>query len=104
MMPAGAIETLRAYDAIYVGAVGSPGVPDDVTLWGLLLPIRQVLDLYVNLRPVRLLPGVESPLRATAEIDMLCVRENLRAGARATRQAHERDQVERRQARVRVLG
>ena len=75
MMPADAIETLRGYDAIYVGAVGSPDVPDDVTLWGLLLPIRQVLDQYVNLRPVRLLPGVESPLRA-AEVDMLCVREN----------------------------
>jgi tartrate dehydrogenase/decarboxylase / D-malate dehydrogenase len=75
MMPADGIETLRGYDAIYVGAVGSPDVPDDVTLWGLLLPIRQVLDQYVNLRPVRLLPGVASPLR-TAKIDMLCVREN----------------------------
>ena len=75
MMPVDAIETLRAYDAIYVGAVGSPHVPDDVTLWGLLLPIRQELDQYVNLRPVRLLPGVESPLRS-AEVDMVCVREN----------------------------
>jgi tartrate dehydrogenase/decarboxylase / D-malate dehydrogenase len=75
MMPLDAIETLRAYDAIYVGAVGSPHVPDDVTLWGLLLPIRQELDQYVNLRPVRLLPGIESPLR-NAEMDMVCVREN----------------------------
>jgi tartrate dehydrogenase/decarboxylase / D-malate dehydrogenase len=78
MMPADALETLSGFDAIYLGAVGSPEVPDDVTLWGLLLPIRQHFDLYVNLRPVRLLPGVESPLRGqgAAEIDMVCVREN----------------------------
>ena len=63
---------------IYLGAVGSPDVPDHVTLWGLLLPIRQVFDLYVNLRPVRLLPGVSSPLagRTSDDIDMVCVREN----------------------------
>ena len=61
MMPADGIETLRGYDAIYVGAVGSPDVPDDVTLWGLLLPIRQVLDQYVNLRPVRLLARGREP-------------------------------------------
>ena len=52
MMPADGIDQLRSFDAIYLGAVGSPEVPDHVTLWGLLLPIRQVFDLYVNLRPV----------------------------------------------------
>jgi tartrate dehydrogenase/decarboxylase/D-malate dehydrogenase len=76
MMPVDGVERLRGYDAIFVGAVGSPEVPDDVTLWGLLLPIRQELDQYVNLRPVRLLPGVESPLKGPGEVDMLCVREN----------------------------
>lgn len=78
MMPEDALHTLRDFDAIYLGAVGSPAVPDDVTLWGLLLPIRQVFDQYVNLRPVRLLPGVDGPLRSSGsvEIDMMCVREN----------------------------
>jgi tartrate dehydrogenase/decarboxylase / D-malate dehydrogenase len=78
MMPAGAIDVLRGYDAIYLGAVGSPDVRDDVTLWGLLLPIRQVLDQYVNLRPVRLMPGVEGPLREKGpeDIEIMCVREN----------------------------
>jgi tartrate dehydrogenase/decarboxylase/D-malate dehydrogenase len=78
MMPADAVDRLRGYDAIYLGAVGSPAVPDHVTLWGLLLPIRQVLDLYVNLRPVRLMRGVESPVRGAnaTGVDMLCVREN----------------------------
>ena len=78
MMPPDALEVLRGYDAIYLGAVGSPSVPDDVTLWGLLLPIRQTFDQYANLRPVRLLPGVRSPLRdkQPGDFDMLCVREN----------------------------
>lgn len=78
MMPANALDTLRGYDAIYLGAVGTPAVPDDVTLWGLLLPIRQGFDQYVNLRPVRLLPGVRTPLRdkQASDIDILCVREN----------------------------
>lgn len=78
MMPRGGIEILRGYDAIYLGAVGSPDVPDHETLWGLLLPIRQRLDQFVNLRPVRLLDGVESPLKHVSSegIDMLCVREN----------------------------
>jgi tartrate dehydrogenase/decarboxylase / D-malate dehydrogenase len=78
MMPADALDTLRSYDAIYLGAVGSPSVPDDETLWGLLLPIRQAFDQYVNLRPVRLIPGVRTPLagRGPQDIDMLCVREN----------------------------
>jgi tartrate dehydrogenase/decarboxylase / D-malate dehydrogenase len=78
MMPAGAIDELRGYDALYLGAVGSPDVPDHVTLWGLLLPIRQVLDQYVNLRPVRLMPGVEGPLRGKGaeDVEIMCVREN----------------------------
>lgn len=78
MMPTDAIETLSAFDAIYLGAVGSPEVPDHETLWGLLLPIRQRFDQYVNLRPVRLLQGVTGPLRdkSAADIDMICVREN----------------------------
>lgn len=78
MAPADFLEQLRAYDAIYLGAVGSPAVPDHVTLWGLLLPIRQVFDQYVNLRPVKLMTGVEGPLRdrRPADIDMVCVREN----------------------------
>ena len=70
---------LERHDAIYLGAVGSPGVPDHVTLWGLLLPIRQRFDLYLNIRPIRLLPGVATPLagpvpRPTSTWS--CVREN----------------------------
>ena len=66
------------FDAIYLGAVGFPGVPDHVSLWGLLIPIRREFHQYVNLRPVRLLPGVRSPLagRGPADIDLLIVREN----------------------------
>ncbi len=66
MAPEGFLETLREHEAIYLGAVGWPSVPDHVTLWGLLLPIRQVFDLYVNLRPVRLMAGVDGPLRDMA--------------------------------------
>ncbi len=78
MMPADAIDQLRAFDAILLGAVGRPDVPDDVSLWGLLLPIRQRLDLWANERPVRLLEGVPNPLarRSPADVDMLFVREN----------------------------
>ena len=78
MMPPDGLERLRGYDAIYLGAVGDPSLPDHVTLWGLLLPIRKGFDLYVNLRPVRLLPGVRSPLRDASpeSVDMLFVREN----------------------------
>jgi tartrate dehydrogenase/decarboxylase / D-malate dehydrogenase len=78
MMPADGLAVLDRFDAIYLGAVGSPAVPDHVTLWGLLLPIRQRFDLYLNVRPVRLLPGVISPLRdrGPADIDMVVVREN----------------------------
>ncbi|MDX6512042.1 MAG: tartrate dehydrogenase/decarboxylase / D-malate dehydrogenase, partial [Gaiellaceae bacterium] len=78
MMPEDAVERLRAFDAILLGAVGDPGVPDDVTLWGLLLEIRQQLDLWANLRPARLLAGIPCPLagRGPADVDMLFVREN----------------------------
>lgn len=66
------------FDAILLGPVGDPRVPDHLTLWGLLLPLRQGFDQYVNLRPMRLLPGVQSPLanKGPGEIDMVCVREN----------------------------
>ena len=76
MMPADALATARAHDAILLGAVGHPSVPDHVTLWGLLLPLRQGLDLYANLRPARLLDGVPSPLEGRPQVDMLFVREN----------------------------
>jgi len=78
MMPEDGLSILRRFDAIYLGAVGSPQVPDHVTLWGLLLPIRQRFNLYVNARPVKLFPGVTCPLRdkGPEDIDMLCIREN----------------------------
>jgi tartrate dehydrogenase/decarboxylase/D-malate dehydrogenase len=76
MMPADALDTARAHDAILLGAVGHPSVPDHVTLWGLLLPLRQGLDLYANLRPARLLDGVPSALEGRPAVDMLFVREN----------------------------
>jgi tartrate dehydrogenase/decarboxylase/D-malate dehydrogenase len=78
MMSADALDRLGDFDAIYLGAVGAPGVPDHVSVWELILPIRQRFDQYVNLRPMRLLPGVAGPLagREPGEIDMICVREN----------------------------
>ena len=78
MMPDDGIEALRGHEAIFLGAVGFPGVPDHVSLWGLLIPIRRHFEQYVNLRPVRLLKGVESPLkgRTSRDIDFLVVREN----------------------------
>src|SRR3989441_6602624 len=78
MMPADGLDQLRPFEAIFLGAVGFPGVPDHVSLWGLLIPIRRGFHQYVNLRPVRLLPGAHSPLagRGPADIDMLIVREN----------------------------
>src|SRR5436853_465834 len=78
MMPEDGLDRLRPFEAIFLGAVGFPGVPDHVSLWGLLIPIRRGFHQYVNLRPVRLLKGVKSPLagRGPADIDMLIVREN----------------------------
>ncbi|SFD55254.1 tartrate dehydrogenase [Roseivivax sediminis] len=76
MMPEDGIETLRGFDAIFLGAVGWPDtVPDAVSLHGLLLPIRKHFDQYANVRPHRLLQGIEGPLR-TDGFDILCIREN----------------------------
>ena len=79
MMPEDGIDQLRPNDAIFLGAVGFPGVPDHVSLWGLLIPIRRHFDQYVNLRPVRLLPGIEAPVHGykPGDIDMYVVRENV---------------------------
>jgi tartrate dehydrogenase/decarboxylase/D-malate dehydrogenase len=78
MMEERGLETLAAFDAIYLGAIGAPSVPDHIAVWDLILPIRQRFDQYVNLRPMRLLSGLTSPLggRGAADIDMVCVREN----------------------------
>src|SRR5438874_2762900 len=78
MMDEDGFDRLAAFDAIYLGAIGAPGVPDHVSVWELILPLRQRFDQYVNLRPMRLLPGLTSPLasRGAADIDMVCVREN----------------------------
>lgn len=79
MMPEDGIEEVKGFDAIYLGAVGWPGVPDHVSLWGLLIPLRRELDLYANVRPVRLLQGITSPLagRGPEDIDFIVVRENV---------------------------
>ncbi len=78
MMPEDGIEQLKNFDAIFLGAVGSPEVPDHISLWGLLIPIRRGMQQYVNVRPVKLLPGICSPLanRHSDEIDFVIVREN----------------------------
>jgi tartrate dehydrogenase/decarboxylase/D-malate dehydrogenase len=76
MMPADALEVVRAHAAVLLGAVGDPSIPDHVSLWGLLLALRQGLDLWANLRPARLLDGVPSPLAGSPRVDMLFVREN----------------------------
>jgi tartrate dehydrogenase/decarboxylase/D-malate dehydrogenase len=78
MMPEDALEIVRGFDAVLLGAVGDPALPDDLTLWGLLLELRQGLDLWANLRPARLLPGIPCPLagRGPDDVDMLFVREN----------------------------
>lgn len=76
MMPEDGIDTLRGFDAIFLGAVGWPAeVPDSVSLHGLLLPIRKAFVQYANIRPHRLLKGVDGPLRKS-EFDILCIREN----------------------------
>ena len=79
MMPEDGLDQLRKFDAIFLGAVGFPGVRDHVSLWGLLIPIRRTFQQYVNLRPVRLLKGLDTPLkgRGPADIDMIIVRENV---------------------------
>jgi tartrate dehydrogenase/decarboxylase / D-malate dehydrogenase len=78
MMPDDGLRQLRPFDAIFLGAVGHPNVPDHVSLWGLLIPIRRTFRQYVNLRPVRLFEGIESPLKKwkSGQIDFTIVREN----------------------------
>ena len=78
MMPEDGLETLKAFDAIYFGAVGHPSVPDHISLWGLRLPICQGFEQYANVRPARLLPGVQGPLRdrGPKDLDWVIVREN----------------------------
>ncbi len=79
IMPEDGIAQLSPFDAIFLGAVGLPGVPDHVSLWCMLIPIRREFMQYVNLRPARLLPGVKSPLadRGPEDIDMVIIRENV---------------------------
>jgi len=79
MMPEDGIEQLRAFDSIYLGAAGFPTVPDHISLWGLLIPIRREFDQHINLRPVRLFDGVPCPLagRKPGDIDFYVVRENV---------------------------
>ena len=79
MMPEDGIARISGHDAIFLGAVGFPGVPDHQSLWGLLIPIRRHFDQYINLRPVRLFEGVPCPLagRAAGDIDFWIVRENV---------------------------
>ena len=76
MMPVDGIEILSMNDAIFLGAVGMPGIPDTETLWGLLIPIRREFRQYVNLRPIRALDGVPSPVAGGDRIDVVLVREN----------------------------
>jgi tartrate dehydrogenase/decarboxylase/D-malate dehydrogenase len=77
-MPYDGMETIQEHDAIFLGAVGDPKVPDHVSLWGLLIPIRRMMRQWVNIRPVRLMPGVPCPLkdRGPEDIDFIVVREN----------------------------
>src|ERR1700684_3852230 len=78
MMPDDGLAQLRPFDAIFLGAVGYPGVPDHISLWGLLIPIRRTFEQYVNLRPVRLFEGIETPLKnwKPGDIGFVIVREN----------------------------
>ncbi|MDH3703632.1 MAG: tartrate dehydrogenase [Alphaproteobacteria bacterium] len=79
MMPEDGTDQLREHDAVFLGAVGFPSVPDHVSLWGLLIPIRRDFHQYVNLRPVRLLPGITPPVHGyePGDIDFYVVRENV---------------------------
>ncbi len=77
MMPEDAIDVLRGYDAVLLGAVGWPGVPDHVSLWGLLIPIRRAFRQYANVRPAKGLAGVDSPVRDADRMDLVVVRENV---------------------------
>ena len=79
MMPEDGLDQIRHHDAIFLGAVGFPAlVPDHVSLWGLLIKLRRSFEQYANIRPVRLMPGIKSPLadRVPGDIDFIVVREN----------------------------
>ena len=78
MMPEDGLDQLREHDSVFLGAVGFPGVPDHVSLWGLLIPIRRGFDQYANVRPCKLMPGAKTPLagRTEQDIDFYVVREN----------------------------
>ncbi len=77
-MPDDGLQQIADKDAIFLGAVGFPGVPDHISLWGLLIPIRRTFQQYINLRPVRLFEGVRCPLagKKPEDIDLMIVREN----------------------------
>ena len=77
-IPAGGLDKLKTFDAIFFGAVGAPNVPDHLSLWGLRLPICQGFDQYANVRPTKILPGITSPLRnvGIGDLDWVIVREN----------------------------
>jgi tartrate dehydrogenase/decarboxylase/D-malate dehydrogenase len=77
MMPEDGLDQIAGHDAILLGAVGWPGVPDHVSLWGLLIPIRRQFRQYVNLRPIRVLEGLPGPLRDAGDVDFVVVRENV---------------------------
>jgi tartrate dehydrogenase/decarboxylase/D-malate dehydrogenase len=79
MMPDDGLQQIRHHDSLLLGAVGWPGVPDHVSLWGLLIPIRRSFQQYVNLRPIKVLDGVPSPLRnaGAGDVDLVVVRENV---------------------------
>jgi len=94
MMPTDGLERIVGADAVFLGAVGDPEIPDAETLWGLLVPIRRAFDQYVNLRPARSLPGIRPVLASGAEVDLLIVRENTegeysRVGGRSGTGEHE---------------
>jgi tartrate dehydrogenase/decarboxylase / D-malate dehydrogenase len=94
MMPADGLEKVRHHDAVLLGAVGAPGVPDHVSLWGLLIPFRRGFGQYVNLRPIRVFDGVTSPVRTADGVDLVVVRENSEGeygelGGRANRETPE---------------
>ena len=78
MMPANGLDQLREHDSVLLGAVGWPGVPDHISLWGLLIPIRRGFDQYASVRPCKLMPGAKTPLanRTEQDIDFIVVREN----------------------------
>ncbi len=86
MMPADGLDQLRQHDSVFLGAVGWPGVPDHVSLWGLLIPIRRGFDQYASVRPCRLMPGAHTPLagRTEKDIDFYVVRENTEGEYSAT--------------------